>query len=410
MIRKVLVVDDDAHVRDAIAQSLELADFVPISMGSFVAAKDLITRDFEGVILSDIRMPGRDGFHLLAYATEVDPDLPVVLLTGEGDIPMAVTAIGQGAFDFLEKPCAPKDLIAILEKALAARVETLENRRLREELRKGDPAARMLFGDSALAEGLRQKVRQAAEARTDVLITGEAGTGISKVAEVIHLCSPFAKAPFIKASAAGLDAAGLDRAFEQAEAGSLFLDEIAQLPPALQQTVLDRAEAPAAPIVMGGSTQDLQAAVAEGRFSADLFYRLDVMRVRVPSLAERPEDIPVMFRHYVAQAAEQSGVTPPEVGADQIARLMAQDWPGNARALMNAAMRFVLGVEDEASEGDSSLGLAERLAQVEQSLLADALRKTGGTATEAAKLLKLPRKTFYDKLAKYGIRAEDYRL
>ena len=117
----VLLVDDDAAVREALAQTLDLAGMRAIPAASFVAAKDHITRDFPGVILSDMRMPGRDGFHLLAYAREVDSDLPVVLLTGEGDIPMAVTAMEQGAFDFLEKPCAPGDLVAVLTRAIAAR-------------------------------------------------------------------------------------------------------------------------------------------------------------------------------------------------------------------------------------------------------------------------------------------------
>lgn len=408
MMRKVLVVDDDAHVRDAIAQSLELAEFTPMPMGSFVAAKDSITPEFEGVILSDIRMPGRDGFYLLNYVNEIDPELPVIMLTGEGDIPMAVQAMGQGAFDFLEKPCAPKDLITVLGKALKTRALVIENRRLREQLRSGDPASRMIVGKSAVSEGLRERIRHAAAARTDVLISGAPGTGISKVAEVIHLSSPFAKAPFVKKSSGGLTLEALEQAFSDAEAGTLFLDEIGLLPPALQQVVLERAEAPGAPIVLGGTTRDLAAALESGEFNADLYYRLDVMRVRIPSLSEHPEDIPVMFTHYAEQAAEQAGVPTPEIGADQIGRLMAQEWPGNARALMNAAMRFVLGVEDEVDQTDNTLGLAERLGQIEQSLLIDALRKSG-TATKAAEILKLPRKTFYDKLAKYGIRAEDYR-
>lgn len=409
MTKTVLVVDDDLHVRDAIAQSLELADFAPITCNSFVAAKDHITPEFDGVILSDIRMPGRDGFHLLDYAQGVDAQLPVILLTGEGDIPMAVSAISKGAFDFLEKPTAPKDLIRVIERAAQSRALVIENRKLRAQLMAGDPASRLIFGISTLAEALRQKVRQAAEARTDVLIVGPPGSGIPKVAETIHLSSLFSKSPFVKRSAASMDAAALDQAFRDAEAGTLFLDEIGLLSPALQSVLLERSEKPGAPIVIGGTTVDLAQAVASGQFNADLYYRLDVMRVRIPAISERPEDIPVMFRHYAEQAAEQAGVALPEIDADLIARLMAQDWPGNARALMNAAMRFVLGVEEDVGKADASLGLAERMAQVEQSLLIDALRKSEGRATEAAKQLKLPRKTFYDKLTKYGIRAENYR-
>ena len=159
--------------------------------------------------------------------------------------------------------------------------------------------------------------------------------------------------------------------------------------------------------LIAGSTADLSAAVEAGRFNGDLYYRLEVMRVRIPALSERPEDIPVLFRHYVAQAAEQAGLAAPEVGPDHLAALMAQDWPGNARSLMSAAMRFVLGMPDHAEAAD--LGLADQMARVERSLLIAALGRQNGRASEAAKALKLPRKTFYDKLARYGIRPEDYR-
>lgn len=147
--------------------------------------------------------------------------------------------------------------------------------------------------------------------------------------------------------------------------------------------------------------------MSKGEFSSDLYYRLEGVRVYIPGLRERPEDIPIIFRQYVAQAAEQAGVTAPEITPDTIARLMAQDWPGNARALMNAAMRFALGLGDVSE--DQTLGLAEQMAQVERSLLIEALRKHSGQATAAAKALKLPRKTFYDKLTRHGIRAEDFR-
>ena len=140
MTQKVLLVDDDAAVREALGQTLDLAEMEPVLAGSFVAAKDHISPEFEGVILSDIRMPGRDGFHLLDYAQEIDAELPVILLTGEGDIPMAVRAMEQGAFGFLEKPCAPADLLAEVERALKTRALVLENRRLKAQLEAGDPA------------------------------------------------------------------------------------------------------------------------------------------------------------------------------------------------------------------------------------------------------------------------------
>lgn len=408
MTRKVLVVDDDAAVREALSQTLELADYQPIVAGSFVVAKDHILAEFDGVILSDIRMPGRDGFHLLDFARGVDPDLPVILLTGEGDIPMAVRAMGQGAFGFLEKPCAPSDLLAVLDRAIRTRAVVLENRALQRQLESGDPAARLLFGTSRQAAELRDRVRSVAATGAEVLVTGPAGSGISKVAEVVHLMSGVAQGPFVKRPAAGLGAESFEALMSDATGGSLFLDEVSAMPKATQYAALQVIEHGSGTRLIAGTTENLSALVAGGEFSADLFYRLDVMRVRIPALAERPEDIPVLFRHYVAQASEQAGLAPPEVTPDHLAALMAQDWPGNARSLMSAAMRFVLGMPDEVAQA-ADLGLAEQLARVERSLLIAALGRHNGRASEAAKALKLPRKTLYDKLARYSIRPEDYR-
>ena len=408
MTRTVLLVDDDAAVREALAQTLELAEMTPITAGSFVAAKDRIVPGFDGVILSDIRMPGRDGFHLLDYARSQDADLPVILLTGEGDIPMAVDAMRQGAFGFLEKPCAPAELLAALDRALKTRALVLENRRLRRLVETGDPAARMIFGTSDLSTALRKRVRLVAQSEEAALITGAPGTGISKVAEVIHLSSVRSKAPFVKRAAGGLTLTELDAAMREAAGGSLFIDEIAQLTPQLQLSIGTALEEGSATRLMAGNTRDLGVEVAAGRFSADLFYRLEVLTVRVPSLSERPEDIPVMFRRYVDQAAEQAGLRPPEVTPQVVAGLMARDWPGNARALMSVAMRFVMGLPEELAS-DTRQGLAEQMAQIEQSLLEAALRRAGGQASAAAEALKLPRKTFYDKCTRYGIRPDSFR-
>lgn len=401
----VLLVDDDAAVREALAQTLDLAGLQPIPAASFVAAKDHIKRDFPGVILSDLRMPGRDGFHLLSYAHQVDADLPVVLLTGEGDIPMAVAAIEQGAFDFLEKPCAPGDLVAVLTRAIKARAVVLEARAETARSEMGDPAARMLFGNSDLAQGLRARVRLLAGLRNDVLVTGPPGSGISKVAEAIHLCSEQARGPFEKRAAEGLDRAALARACEAANGGSLFLDEITRLPADTQIALIETLEGSQHMRLMAASTAER----VQSALNPDLFYRIEASNVRIPSLAERPEDIPVLFRVYVAQACEQAGLDAPEITQEYLANLMAQDWPGNARSLMSAAMRFVLGGTQQDVTQGAGLGLAEQMARVERSLLVAALERHKGQASGAAKALKLPRKTFYDKLARYGIRPESFR-
>ena len=410
MTRTVLVVDDDAAVREALAQTLELADLEPRVAASFIEAKDHIAADFDGVVLSDIRMPGRDGFFLLDHALKIDGELPVILLTGEGDIPMAVAAMNRGAFGFLEKPCASAELLPVVERALRARALVLENRRLKAQLETGDPAARMIFGRSELSQALRRRIRQVAATGADVLVTGAPGAGISKVAEVIHLSSRTAQRPFVKRAAAGMDLSALEGAFQEAAGGSLYLNEVGQLSVEAQFALSERLESNSGTRLIAGTTAELETAVAAGQFSPDLFYRLDVMRVHSPALKERPEDIPVMFRQYVAQAAEQAGLAAPEITPEVIAGLMARDWPGNARALMSEAMRFILGAgETGGEEGASDLGLVEQMAQIEKSLLAAALRRHEGRAAVVADALKLPRKTLYDKLAKYALKPDDFR-
>ncbi|MCA8884837.1 MAG: sigma-54-dependent Fis family transcriptional regulator [Rhodobacteraceae bacterium] len=407
MTGRVLLVEDDSAVREALAQTLELGGFDVTSAGSFVAAKDQIASAFGGVILSDIRMPGRDGFHLLDYAQKQDKDLPVILLTGEGDIPMAVRAMSEGAFDFLEKPCAPKTLLAVVERALKVRALVLENRLLKARMADGDAAARMIFGSSRQADALRGAVRHVAGIAVDVLVTGAPGTGTPKVAEVTHLLSPRANAPFEKRPSAGLSPQALAAALADAGSGTLFLDEVAGLPPETQYALREHLEEAGRARVIAGTYRNLATEAAQGRFDQDLCLKLSAVQVRIPSLRERPEDIPVLFRHYVAIACEQAALEEPEITPDDIARVIAQDWPGNTRALMNAAMRFALGLtETDESDGE---GLAERMARVERSFLADALSRARGHASDAARDLKLPRKTFYDKLARHGLKPEDFR-
>ena len=282
----------------------------------------------------------------------------------------------------------------------------MEDRRHRAGLQSGDAAERLLFGHSALARKLRAECRQIAPVPGSVLIEGPPGSGVAKVAEVIHLLSGRASEPFVKSVAVGLEVEGLSRAIEAAGQGSLFLNEVGALPRDAQYALLDRLDQSSGLRVLAGTTQSLAEAAGKGTFDADLYYRLEALRVRIPALRERPEDIPVLFRHYVAQTSEQAGTPPRAIPPGLLASLMAQDWPGNARALMNVAMRFALGLSPEE---DREMGLNEKMAQIEASLLVDALRRNSGNATVTAQELKLPRKTFYDKLARHGIRAEDYR-
>jgi len=401
---QVLLVDDDEDVRSALGQTLELADFEAQLASSFVMAKDAIRSDFAGVIVTDIRMPGRDGFHLLNHAQAQDPELPVILLTGEGDIPMAVKAMQNGAFDFLEKPCAPQELLEIINRAIERRQHVLTERHEQALAEKGDAASRMVFGTSSKAEDLRVRVRGVAKQSGDVLVTGEPGTGTYKIAEVIHLLAHGSEAPFVKRSAAALDQVGLQQAMDLAQGGSLFIDEVSGLDAESQFLLLDHI----APLrLIAGTYRDLAQDVADGRFNHDLYLKLDLHRVHIPSLADRPEDIPPMFRRYVAQASEQANLTPPEITPDVTADLMAREWSGNARALMNVAMRFAMGLEPRPQT--KQLGFAEQLAQTEKAILSEAMTQHKGRVADAMEALKLPRKTLYDKLSKHGLRPEDFR-
>lgn len=401
----VLLVEDDPAVREALAQTLELAGFEPSTAGSFVAAKDRISHDFQGVIVTDIRMPGRDGFHLLEYARGCDPELPVILLTGEGDIPMAVRAMGQGAFDFLEKPCAPKTLLATVDRAMTVRRLVLENRSLKTRLISDDAAARMIPGKSVVAQRYRDRVRAvAAAAGEPVLIAGPPGANAPKIADVVRRLAGREAQVFEKKASSGLGVAELTAAFATARGGSLFLDEISALPADSQLALLEHLDAERETLVIAGTYRDLETVPA---FSSDLRIRLNAVRVDIPAIEDRLEDIPDLFVYYINEISQRAGVVPPVVPDGYMAELMARDWPGNTRALINEATQFVLGLESPVAVEE--LGLTEHLAQVEKTLLIRALQRHNGQASAAAKDLKLPRKTFYDKLARHGLKPEEYR-
>ena len=410
-INRILVVDDDSAVRSAISQTLRLENYDVIACGSFIEAKDHISKEFEGIVLTDIRMPGRDGFHLNEYCRDIDDDLPVIFLTGEGDIPMAVQAMSAGAFGFLEKPCSSENLLPVLSRALKIRGLVIENRNLKKQATTGDVSARMIFGRSPQVEHMRNAVRVAGQTKSDVIVTGAPGTGIAKIAEVIHLSSERAAGPLEKRSAINLSRQELLQIVNECENGTLFLDAIDQCPADTQLALIDFLEKEHNTRVIAGTHLEIADLEYQETFISDLFYRLATLTVRIPAISERREDIPVLYQHYVRQAAEQSGMPEPEITDQKISELLSRDWSGNTRALMHDAMRFVLGVNTEPSpkfvEGTESLG--KQLSDFEKSILEKTLLQYKGRATQAANALKLPRKTFYDKLSKYGLRAENFR-
>jgi len=398
----VLLVDDDEAVRDALGQTLELAGLQPILTASFIAARDHITAAFEGIVVSDIRMQGKDGFALLAFAQACDPDLPVVLLTGEGDVRMAVRGMSSGAFDFLEKPCDPSHFTEVVEKALKTRALVLENRRLKAQLDHAQHEKIGFLGVSAAARRLREAIRRASRVATPVLICGEAGTGRGHVARLIEN---------LRGSGTILKRIDCISPMDwQAVQGSIGFEtilfcDVERLDPA-DQVKLARflSDHPNAPVYATGGP-DLEAEFQAQRFNDTLFYALGVVRINVPSLTERAEDIPILFDKFLREEIDAGAFVTSIEGQAATRGLASLDWSGNLRALRNYAKRVAWGLNER--EVDSSL--KAQLERVERGILQDTLKRHNGKAADAAQALGLPRKTFYDRMARLNIRPENFR-
>lgn len=440
----VLFVDDDADLRLAAEQTLRLADLDVILCDRAEAALAHLGRDFPGVLVTDIRMPGMDGLDLMRAALVRDPDLPVILVTGHGDVDLAVQSMREGAYDFLEKPHAPARLIATLGRALDKRRLTLENRALRATAaaagRGPDAVETRLIGQSPAMRALRDRLRAVAATDADLLIEGATGTGKEEVARALHEASARAARPFVQVNCAALPEGlveselfghepgafpGATRTrygrFEHARGGTVFLDEIdslalpvqAKLLHAIQNRQITRLGSnetvPLDLRFVAASKRNLEAAAAAGEFRGDLLYRLNVVTIRVPGLDERREDIPLLFLALLAGAAKRHGRDLPEVPDTVLAALAGRDWPGHVRELRNAAERYVLGLEpppDGAAGGDS---LAQRLAAHEKALIAAALAAHGGSIKATYEALGLSRKALYEKMVKHDLDRTAFR-
>jgi len=417
----VLLVDDDREVREALGQSLEIAGYFVVLAGSFIEAIDHISPDFKGVVLSDVRMPGKDGFALLARCQQVDKDLPVILITGEGDVPMAVRAMEAGALNFLEKPVSGARLVEVVARACGLRETVLENRALKARLAAKDAAERLIIGQSEAAQNLRRQLRVVAAARSDALITGETGVGKELAARVIHALSG-GNTPFIAINCGmlteGLTHAVLfgDRtrkgAFERADGGTVFLDEIGAMPLDQQVNLLRILEDRAVEDrlgqlqkldirVLAASHENLPDMVAAGTFRHDLFFRLDVARIAIPPLRERAEDIGLLFRHFLQ---EIGGELPDNF---ELSSLIATPWRGNMRELKNHAARVLMGLGEQHPTQDR--GLVQALEQFERQLIEDALQKHASRMADVCETLGIPRKTLYDKMKRLHINPADFR-
>jgi two-component system C4-dicarboxylate transport response regulator DctD len=436
---KVLIIEDDPDVRLGCEQALQLEGIATESVASAEEAQRRLGQDFRGVIVSDIRLPRMDGMTFLREVLAVDPELPMVLITGHGDISMAVQAMKDGAHDFIQKPFSPEYLVEVVRRALERRRLTLEVRDLRHRLEGRDQIEARLIGNAAGMTRVRQLIGGLADSAADVLIQGETGTGKELVARCLHEAGVRSKGNFVAINCGGLpetlfeseifghEAGAYTGAskkrigkIEHANGGTLFLDEIESMPipmqikllRVLQERTLERLGSNT-PIaidcrIVAATKEDLRALSEQGRFRADLYYRLSVATVSLPPLRERREDIPLLFQHFLLQAAARHGRPVPADDPGRIHQLVGYHWPGNVRELRNVADRCVLGIEYGAppfgnESDDRPRQLAETVDAFERALIADALRRHKGSLARSAEALGIAKTTLHDKIRKYGL-------
>jgi len=437
---QVVLIDDDPHLRQALSQTLDLAGLKVLTLTEANGLASRVGRDWPGVVVSDIRMPGMDGLELLSQLHSQDPELPVLLITGHGDVPLAVQAMRAGAYDFLEKPFASDALLDSVRRALALRRLVLDNRSLRLALSDRQQLSTRLVGQSAPMLRLREQIGALAATRADVLILGETGAGKEVVARALHDLSNRRSGPFVAINAGALAESVVESElfghepgaftgaqkrrigkFEFANGGTLFLDEIesmsmdvqVKLLRLLQERVVERLggnQQIALDIrVIAATKEDLRHAADQGRFRADLYYRLNVAPLRIPPLRERGEDALMLFQHYADAASMRHGLPRHELQPGHRALLLRHTWPGNVRELQNAAERFALGLELALEGNDvpampaSGGGLSEQVESFERALIAAELARPHSSVRSLAEALGLPRKTLHDKLRKHGL-------
>jgi|TARA_R100000149_G_C5880597_1_gene145729 two-component system C4-dicarboxylate transport response regulator DctD len=444
----VIFVDDDPHIRQAIAQTLTLEELPVSCFEDAPSALGHINADYDGVVLCDYNMPEMTGLELLDRLRAIDNTIPVIILTGQGDISTAVTAMQQGAYDFIEKPFDHDELIELLRHALEKRHLALENRRLKAQLRHlARPGPRML-GDSPLMQKVMATVDPILDISANILLHGETGSGKDALARYIHENSGRSAHNFvaincgavpenlIESELFGHEAGAFTGAekrrigkIEHAHKGTLFLDEVESMPVPLQVKLLRVLEEQRVERLGSNQVQevdvriiaatkaDLKKLSDDGEFRPDLYYRLNVVKLDIPPLRERKDDIPVLFHHFVLIAAARYDRESIPLDASQAARLMQHSWPGNVRELRNLAERYVLLGPAALDENDSSVTdnvsgrqtLSEMMDDFERSAVVSALNACHGSIKDTMVQLGIARKTLYDKMKKYGLDKSQFR-
>ncbi len=440
----VAIVDDEPDIRAAVRQLIELESLQAVEFSDAESALARIDATFAGIVIADLRMPGLDGSALFNRLARLDPELPVIMMSGHGDIATAVDLVRRGAYDFLAKPFEGDALIASVRRALEKRTLVLENRGLREQ---PTPfASGTLLGDSPEIDTLRQMLAQLAHGDVDVLITGESGTGKSLIAESLHRSSPRARKQMVKVDcsatsdnlAESLLFGHVSGAFAGAQfprsgqllladGSTLFLDHIDALPRPLQAR-LQQALEHGLILPMGASqghtsqfrtisatSGDLDAKIDAGQFDRSLSFRLGGFHLAVPPLRARRGDAVVLFRAFLAEAAGALNREVPVISPSTWRRLQDHDWPGNVRELRSFAANVALGIGETRTTANGAEvyehpSLKDATAAFEADMIRATLDRQRGDIAATLAVLQLPRKTFYDKLVRHAINPRDYRV
>ncbi len=437
---KIAIVDDEKDMRQSISQWLALSGFDTETYASAEDALKGLGADYPGIVVSDVKMPGMDGMLFLKKLKGVDSTLPVIMITGHGDVPMAVEAMRVGAFDFLEKPFNPDRMTELAKRATQARRLTLDNRALRKELSDGTALMKKLIGASPVMERLKEDILDLGQADGHVLIEGETGTGKTLVAHALHAVGARASKKFVLVSCSAFDEDALSRrlfgpaqpdepvpSIEEARGGTLVLEDIEALSTAMQSRLLTAINDQGTPaetrIVAICNLQD-EGKTCESVLRSDLFYRLAALRITVPPLRQRGEDILTLFTRLSDQFADEYGCEAPQVSAQEAAQLLQAPWLGNVRQLINVAERAVLqnrrgsgtiasllmADEDESRPAMTTEGkpLKEFVEAFERMLIDNTMRRHKGSIVAVMDELCLPRRTLNEKMAKYNLQRSDY--
>lgn len=452
MTSQVVLIDDEATMRRSVEQWLALSDLEVSAFSNGLEALKTLSPDFAGVVVSDVKMPHINGLELMEAVHQIDPDIPVVLMTGHGEIAMAVDAMKRSAYDFLEKPFSPEQLLEIAKRALERRSLLLENRALRRRLAEASGLSRQLIGDSPQIEKLRHDIADLASTNVSVLLSGETGSGKEVVARALHDFGNRGANPFVAINCGAIPEAlfeselfghiagaftgaqtSKEGAFEYANGGTVFLDEVTSLPHTMQVKLLrilqekqvtrvgTNKPIPIDVRIIAATNEDIADAMSAERFRSDLYYRINTIELHIPPLRDRDRDIDALFSHFVKLAEQEFGREAPDLKTQDYAALRAHKWPGNVRELKNVAERFTLarqGVRSGLGEilsnrpeqnNTDPTPLVDQMNEFEKSVIAQALNRCGGSISDVMELLDIPRRTLNEKMLRHGLTKDDYK-